>query len=479
MLKAGEPEISCVLAAIFKTIWEEERLPEDWQTGLLFKLPKKGDLENCNNWRGIMLLSTTSKVFSKIILNRLDAGIDPQLRNEQAGFRKGKSCSYHIFTLRQILEQSKEWNTTLYATFIDLEKAFDSVHRESLWRILRHYGIPSKIVNIIRMLYSDFKAKVICGPQLSESFSIKTGVKQGCILSPFLFTLCIDWLMKETTKTERRGITWTLTNVIEDIDFADDICLLSQSHNDMQQKTNDLNANGGCLGFKTSTSKTKEMRMNSKSREPITVRDGTIEAVNDFIYLGSKMQADEDSEPDVKRRISKDSQAFSMLKNIWKSKKLSRNTKIRIFRSNVVSVLLYGCESWKVTTAISRKLEVFQNRCRRRILNIFWPNTISNIELHRKTSTSSIMTEIKRRRWTWIGHVIRMPSDAIPKIALRWTPIAGRRRRGRPKETWRRSFEREMKENGLSWAQVEHLARNRGDWRSLVLVLCATGHEED
>ena len=87
--------------------------------------------------------------------------IDPQLRNEQAGFRKGKSCSDHIFTLRQILEQSKEWNTTLYATFIDLEKAFESVHRESLWKILRHYGIPSKIVSIIRMLYVDFKTKVI------------------------------------------------------------------------------------------------------------------------------------------------------------------------------------------------------------------------------------------------------------------------------------------------------------------------------
>ena len=81
------------------------------------------------------------------------------------------------------------------------------------------------------------------------------------------------------------------------------------------------------------------------------------------------MQADGDSEPDVKRRISKASQAFSILKNIWKSKKLSRNTKIRIFRSNVVSVLLYGCESWKVATTISRMLEVFQNRCLRRILN--------------------------------------------------------------------------------------------------------------
>ena len=142
--------------------------------------------------------------------------------------------------------------------------------------------------------------------------------------------------------------------------LANDICLLSQSHSDMQQKTNDLNANGGCLGFKTSTSKTKEMRMNGKSREPITVREGAIEAVSDFIYLGSKMQADGDSEPDVKRRISKASKAFSMLKNIWKSKKHSRNTKIRIFRSNVVIVLLYGCESWKVTITISRMLKCFR-----------------------------------------------------------------------------------------------------------------------
>ena len=105
--------------------------------------------------------------------------------------------------------------------------------------------------------------------------------------------------------------------------------------------------------------------MNSKSREPITVREGAIEAFNDFIYLGSKMQADGDSKPDVKRRISKGNQAFSMLKNIWKSKQFSHNTKIRIFRSNVVGVLLYGCESWKVTTTISRMLEVFQNRCLR------------------------------------------------------------------------------------------------------------------
>ena len=136
----------------------------------------------------------------------------------------------------------------------------------------------------------------------------------------------------------------------------------------MQQKINDLNANGGCLGFKTSTSKIKEMLMNSKSRDPMAVSEGATEAVNDLFYLGSKMQADGDSEPDVKQRIST---AFSMLKNVQKSNKLSHNTKIHIFKANILNVLIYGCESRKIAATISRMLEVFQNRCLRRILNIF------------------------------------------------------------------------------------------------------------
>ena len=149
---------------IFKDIWEEEEIPVDWKTGLIVKLlPKKGNLSLCKNWRGITLLSITSKVFSRVILNRISTALDPMLRKEQAGFRKGRSCGEHIFTLRHILEQCQEWKTPCYVNFIDFEKAFDSIHRESLWCILRHYGIPCKIVTIIKMLYEAFKSKVICG----------------------------------------------------------------------------------------------------------------------------------------------------------------------------------------------------------------------------------------------------------------------------------------------------------------------------
>ena len=189
MLKADEQTTATVLTDILCDIWESEEAPLSRKTGLIVKLPKKGDLTNCNNWRGIMLLSVTYKVLSRVVLNRLTTTVHPLLRKEQTGFRKGRSCADQIFTLRQIVEQSNEWSSTVYANFNDFTKAFDSVNRPTLWRILGHYGIPDKLVSIIKMLYSDYSARVICGKYLTEDFAIRTGVKQGCVLSPssFLF----------------------------------------------------------------------------------------------------------------------------------------------------------------------------------------------------------------------------------------------------------------------------------------------------
>ena len=141
MLKAEEVETPVILQSILENIWNDMVIPKEWTTGLIIKLPKKGDLSNCNNWRGITLLSLTSKIMSRIIHRRLSNALDETLRSEQAGFRKGRSCSDHIFTLRQILEQSHEFNSPVYANFVDFRKAFDSIHRDSLWKILLHYGV--------------------------------------------------------------------------------------------------------------------------------------------------------------------------------------------------------------------------------------------------------------------------------------------------------------------------------------------------
>ena len=125
-----------MLYGLFEKIWEKEEIPSEWKEGLLIKIPKKGDLGLCSNYRGITLLSVPVKVLNRVILERLKGPVDLSLRDQQAGFRPGRSCNDQITTLRIIVEQSIEWNSPLYVNFVDYEKVFDSLDRETLWKLL-------------------------------------------------------------------------------------------------------------------------------------------------------------------------------------------------------------------------------------------------------------------------------------------------------------------------------------------------------
>ena len=170
------------------------------------------------------------------MLERIRIGIDKKLLKEQAGFRAKRSTTELIFILRNILEPANEWRVGLYIHFVDFEKAFDSMHRGSLWNILRSYGIPSKMVRVIAGIYEGFECAVIDGSETSDWFKIESGVKQGCVMSGFLFLLALDWIMKRTTADKRREIRWNFTTVLEDLEFADDIALLSSRLNDLHMR---------------------------------------------------------------------------------------------------------------------------------------------------------------------------------------------------------------------------------------------------
>ena len=101
-------------------------------------------------------MSVAAKVMGKVLIRRISGGVDAKLRKEQAGFRKhgkGRSTIEQIFVLRNIVEQAVEWNSSLYVCFVDYEKAFDSVHRKTLWKIMESYGIPSKLVRMVNAMY--------------------------------------------------------------------------------------------------------------------------------------------------------------------------------------------------------------------------------------------------------------------------------------------------------------------------------------
>uniref|UniRef100_K7EZ57 Reverse transcriptase domain-containing protein n=1 Tax=Pelodiscus sinensis TaxID=13735 RepID=K7EZ57_PELSI len=230
-----DPEIAAgILEPLFRTVCTEACIPEDWTKGVIIKIPKKGAHSDCNNWRGITLLSIPSKILAKISIGRISTAVNEMLRKEQAGFRKGRRCIEQIFALRNIIEQSAEWQRQLYVNFVDFEKAFDSVDRDRLWQILRAYGIPYYMVKLIRSFYKNYSC---CVGGSDIWFEVKTGVRQGCVMSPLLFNLVIDWVMRRMTEERHTGIRWTLFSTLEDLDFADDLALSHSSAYAMQDKT--------------------------------------------------------------------------------------------------------------------------------------------------------------------------------------------------------------------------------------------------
>ena len=226
-------------------------------------------------------------------------------------------------------------------------------------------------------------------------------------------------------------------------------------------------------GLNINKKKSKIMCVNSGVTAEINIDGESLEQVEDFTYLGSIISTDNSGQKDIKARFNKARFTFSRLKNIWKSKQYNLKTKVRIYNSNVKSVLLYGAEYWRIFKTDMNKLSAFHNSCLRKICNMYWPNKITNDNLYQKTGCTSIDVEIKKRRLKWLGHVLRMLHDLIPKVVSRWTP-PGEKKRGRPKTTWRRTVEMELKELGLTWGQVQALAKDKTRWRRDIVAARAT-----
>ncbi|VDP43071.1 unnamed protein product [Schistosoma margrebowiei] len=338
----------------------------------------------------------------------------------------------------------------MYINFIDYEKAFDSVDRRILWKLLRHYGIPEKIVNIIRNSYDGLQCKVVHGGQLTDAFQVRTGVRQGCLLSPFLFLLVVDWIIEISTSEGKHGIQWTTQNQLDDLDFADDLALLSHTHEQMQMKTASVAAVSASVGLSIHKGKTKVLKFNTENSNPITLDGETLGDVDSFTYLRSIIDEQGGSDADVQARIGKTRVAFPQLKSIRNSKQLS----------NVKAVLLYGAETWRTTTTTIKKVQLFINSYLCKILSIHWPDTISNSLLWERTNQLSAEEEIRKSRWKWIGHTLRKSSNCITRKSLTWDP------EGRPKNTLHREIEADMKRMNKNWKGLSRTGLNGECWNN-------------
>ena len=159
-LKDGGEAMASIVHGFCREVYVEKIPPAQWATNLIVPTPKKVHLSLMKNYRGITLMSICAKVYNAILLNRIQFTVDPILRRNQAGFRRERSCTQQVHTLRRIIEGFQAKQLALVATFIDFRKAFDFINRGSMFVILRHYGIPAEIVSAIRVLCDN--SKVLC-----------------------------------------------------------------------------------------------------------------------------------------------------------------------------------------------------------------------------------------------------------------------------------------------------------------------------
>lgn len=181
--------------------------------------------------------------------------------------------------------------------------------------------------------------RVVHDEQLTGSFKVRTIVRQGCLLLPFFFLLLIDWNMKRTTIDRRNGIQWTLFEQLDDLDFADDLALLSHNHLPTQVKTTELETISTQVGLKIPEGKTKILKINTTNKHQVILNGS--ELVEAFTYLDSIIDKHGGTDTHVRAQIGKARAAYLKLKNAWSSREVLRSTEIHLFNSNVKSVLLY------------------------------------------------------------------------------------------------------------------------------------------
>ncbi len=198
MLKYGGELVIDWMVWICNLAWEQSRVPEAWSKAITVLLYKGiGNREECNNYRGISLLSVPGKIYGRILNERMMKITDKSVGAEQGGFQKGRGCVDQIFAVKILVEKYLEKDRKLFAAFMDLEKAYDRVDRKSLWDTLRVCGVGGQLLEGIRSFCENASASVRVNGELSESFNIEMGVRQGCVMSPWLFSIYLDGCIRE------------------------------------------------------------------------------------------------------------------------------------------------------------------------------------------------------------------------------------------------------------------------------------------
>ena len=358
MIKTAEQYVAQYLTTLYNTIFCTGVFPKEWSKSIIVPIHKKGRTDMLDNYRGISLINIMCKCYTNILNNRLYSWLEKNnlMHEEQAGFRKNYSTIDHVFTLHAIIQKSlSKPGHKLYVAFVDMRKAFDSVRHDLLFMKMNELGIDGRFLLAIMNMYNSLKACVRdFRGNLTDFFPCPVGVRQGCVLSPTLFSIFVNSIAEKIKNEGKHGIQ-LLPGMLEILIllFADDIALISQSQIGLQNQLNVLKSICDMLDLSVNEGKTKVMvfrRGGILSRhERWTYGDKPLEVVNNYCYLGYVFTTRLSVVKGIQHMTLKAKKAYGcLIKLLLKSKYITKECYFKVFDLKIAPILMYASEVWGI-----------------------------------------------------------------------------------------------------------------------------------
>jgi len=471
MLRIGGETVARELHRIIECVWESGQWPEDWTRSTFIPLYKKGDPTQCSNYRTISMISHASKVLLKVIQDRIRVKVEFELDETQAGFRAGRGTRDHLCNLRSLTERARAHKRPLYLCFVDFEKAFDTVNHTKLWKTLEEMGFAKHLVTLIRSLYENQRSNVRLGSSRSEWFAILKGLRQGCNLSPYLFNILAEALMRLVLEDFDGGFRIG-GSLVTNLKYADDNVLATSSQEELQELTERLHRRASEFGMRINVRKTKVMKVSDDPTPMAISIDGKLlEQVDTFKYLGAIFNENALCDQEIAERLRQGRERMGTLKRLWRSRVLNNSLKAKLVQTLVWPIVTYGCESWTLKKHIAGEIQAFEMWCYRRVLRIPYVHHVTNDDVLEQMSQKRLLLgKVQSQKLKYFGHIARHPS-LENDIALGYMP--GRRRQGGQRRQW---IDDITDWAGKSLPEVVTLARDRRQYRQLVHKVVEAPH---
>ena len=415
------PIIIDILHKLFNYCFDTGIIPSIWRKAIITPIPKDltKDKRIPLNYRGISLLSVVSKLYSSILNKRLLTYLDTEnmLADEQNGFRPDRSCQDHVYTACTVIRNRLLSKKDTFATFIDLQKAFDFVDRDALLYRLLSGGIDGKFYNSIKSMFLDTTSCVKLNGMLTSWFPVSSGVRQGDSISPTIFAFFINDIA-EGLKGLHRGVK--LSNIeICCVLYADDIMLISETEEDMQIMLDFVHEWCNQWRLRINYAKSNNVHFRNKGKERSTfefhIGNQPVEYATVYRYLGIHMHENLDFSETAEVLSQAGGRALgAMISKIHSYKDVGYNTYSKLFNSCVAPVLDYCAGVWGFKQF--GKIDTVQNRAIRYFLGV-----------HRFTPILAINGEMgwtisMHRRWAnmlrlW-NRLIGMNNDRLTKCVF-------------------------------------------------------------